>query len=191
MCLSTAFFARCSQGLLCVWLSFPAYSQIQDEFSLNNFTAYRPTAVPNNTPNSSNAGTPNPVSVNDMARTAAVETTPPATVATNPTPFAFTPLAPTDFLFVPGTTTLQAGEEERIANYGQRLKENRNIRINLIGHTSYLGSRAYSLAVAELRVSMIKKALMQNGARAQQIRVYPIGNEGDGQHSRVELQVLP
>lgn len=191
MRLFTVFFARCCQGALCVWLSFPAYSQIQNEFSLDNFTAYRPTAVPNNTTSSSNAGTPNPVSVNDMARTAAVETTPPATVATNPTPFAFTPLAPTDFLFVPGTTTLQAGEEERIANYGQRLKENRNIRINLIGHTSYLGSRAYSLAVAELRVSMIKKALMQNGARAQQIRVYPIGSEGDGQHSRVELQVLP
>ena len=191
MRLFTVFFARCCQGALCLWLSFPAYSQIQNEFSLDNFTAYRPTAVPNNTPNSSNTGTPNPSNLNDTARSSAVETTLPVTTATNPTPFAFTPLAPTDFLFVPGTTTLQAGEEERIANYGQRLKENRNIRINLIGHTSYLGSRAYSLAVAELRVSMIKKALMQNGARAQQIRVYPIGSEGDGQHRRVELQVLP
>ncbi len=59
----------------------------------------------------------------------------------------------------------------------QKLKEDPQLVVTLVGHTDNLGSAAYNLAVADKRTEAVSDRLRSLGVPRNQIRRLPVGSE--------------
>ncbi len=64
-----------------------------------------------------------------------------------------------------------------IAAHGRFLAENPQIRVRAEGHTDERGTREYNLGLGERRAQSVRRMLMTQGAREQQIEVISYGEE--------------
>ncbi len=66
---------------------------------------------------------------------------------------------------------------ETLARHAEKLKANPALQVTLIGHSDFLGSRAYDLAISEKRVEAVFEILRAAGVPKKQIRRMPLGIE--------------
>lgn len=64
-----------------------------------------------------------------------------------------------------------------LRRHAERLKDNKELKVMLVGMTDDLGSRTYNLAMADRRIAAVQHQLRQLGVRPQQIRRYNAGGE--------------
>ncbi|MCM8610995.1 OmpA family protein [Accumulibacter sp.] len=93
-----------------------------------------------------------------------------------PLPFADDEAARTVY-FAPGEATIDAQGAEVLRLNAQRLKEDSQLVVVLVGHTDNLGSPAYNLAVADRRTEAVSERLRSLGVPRNQIRRLPRGSE--------------
>lgn len=79
--------------------------------------------------------------------------------------------------FSPGGAGIDNEGDERIRANAQKLKEDSQLIVTLVGHTDNLGSTAYNLAVADRRIESVINRLRGLGVPRNQIRRLPLGNE--------------
>jgi outer membrane protein OmpA-like peptidoglycan-associated protein/tetratricopeptide (TPR) repeat protein len=70
---------------------------------------------------------------------------------------------------------IQPGLKEQIDNNIDVLKKNRNLRVQINGHTDSRGSAAYNVRLSERRANSVKQYLMNNGIAGNRISVHPYG----------------
>ncbi len=93
-----------------------------------------------------------------------------------PTPFADDAARRTVYFPFDGATIDNEGAEILRQN-AQKLKEDPQLVVVLVGHTDNLGSTAYNLAVADKRTEVVSDRLRSLGVPRNQIRRLPIGSE--------------
>lgn len=93
-----------------------------------------------------------------------------------PTPFADDAARRTVYFPFDGATIDSEGAEILRQN-AQKLKEDPQLVVVLVGHTDNLGSAAYNLAVADKRTEVVSDRLRSLGVHRNQIRRLPIGSE--------------
>lgn len=93
-----------------------------------------------------------------------------------PTPFADDAARRTVYFPFDGATIDNEGAEILREN-AQKLKEDPQLVVVLVGHTDNLGSTAYNLAVADKRTEVVSDRLRALGVPRNQIRRLPIGSE--------------
>lgn len=76
-----------------------------------------------------------------------------------------------------GATEIDAEGLAKLARWAARLKENPKARLQLIGHTDNLGSRAYNVAISDQRVNNVVKVLKAQGVPLAHIRKFGLGSE--------------
>ncbi|MBE2260324.1 MAG: OmpA family protein [Candidatus Accumulibacter sp.] len=81
-----------------------------------------------------------------------------------------------------GEATISSEGAEILRQNAQKLKEEPQLVVTLVGHTDNLGSTAYNLAVADRRTEAVSDKLRALGVPRNQIRRLPVGSE----HSRKE-----
>jgi outer membrane protein OmpA-like peptidoglycan-associated protein len=64
-----------------------------------------------------------------------------------------------------------------LRRHAERLKDNKELKVMLVGMTDDLGSRTYNLAMADRRIAAVQHQLRQLGVRPQQMRRYNAGGE--------------
>lgn len=64
-----------------------------------------------------------------------------------------------------------------LRRHAERLKDNKELKVMLVGMTDDLGSRTYNLAMADRRIAAVQHQLRELGVRPQQIRRYNAGGE--------------
>ncbi|ANB01269.1 peptidoglycan-associated lipoprotein Pal [Ectothiorhodospira sp. BSL-9] len=64
-----------------------------------------------------------------------------------------------------------------IAAHGDYLSRDRDARVRLEGHTDERGTREYNLGLGERRAQSVRRMLMLQGARGEQIQVISYGEE--------------
>ncbi|EXI67720.1 MAG: Minor outer membrane protein Omp16 [Candidatus Accumulibacter adjunctus] len=96
--------------------------------------------------------------------------------AGKPLPFADDDEARTVY-FASGEATIDAQAAEVLRLNAQRLKEDSQLIVVLVGHTDNLGSPAYNLAVADRRTEAVSERLRSLGVPRNQIRRLPRGSE--------------
>lgn len=64
-----------------------------------------------------------------------------------------------------------------LRRYAERLKDNKDLKVMLVGMTDDLGSRTYNLAMADRRIAAVQHQLRELGVRPQQMRRYNAGGE--------------
>lgn len=79
--------------------------------------------------------------------------------------------------FALGSSTVTPSEKGKLTLAAQRLKDDRELDITLIGHTDDNGSRSLNVAVADARVASVSAALKRLGVRTQQIKKKVSGSE--------------
>lgn len=79
--------------------------------------------------------------------------------------------------FQPGLAILDERAMAVLERHAERLRQNPRLVVTLSGFTDDLGSRAYNLAVAELRVEAVAKFLLGRGVSRLQLRRVALGNE--------------
>lgn len=72
--------------------------------------------------------------------------------------------------FVHGSLVLSGQSLDTITENAQRLKNNPDETVTLIGYLEDQGSRSYSVALAEQRTAVVKEALQELGVSIRQIR---------------------
>lgn len=77
--------------------------------------------------------------------------------------------------FPPAGVLVDEAGEASLRRHAERLKEDSELRLLLIGHTDDLGSRAYNLAIADRRVHAVYQLLRKFGVPPQQLRRGAIG----------------
>lgn len=101
---------------------------------------------------------------------------PPAAPAAAPdkTPIAQAPTLPVsdenNIYFVQGAHSVTAAEKAKLRKHAEYLAATPKERLNLIAHTDDFGSRSYNLAIAEQRLSEVRRILIAYGAPGKQIR---------------------
>ncbi|MDS4013498.1 MAG: OmpA family protein [Candidatus Accumulibacter sp.] len=93
-----------------------------------------------------------------------------------PTPFAGEPDKRTVY-FAFGEAAIDEEGGEVLRQNAQKLKEDSQLVVTLVGHTDNLGSPAYNLAVADKRVEAVSERLRSLGVARSQIRRLPVGSE--------------
>lgn len=88
-----------------------------------------------------------------------------------------------------GVLVDEAGEAS-LRRHAERLKEDSDLRLLLIGHTDDLGSRAYNLAIADRRVHAVYQLLRKFGVPPQQLRRGAIGERPFRQCSNEDCRRL-
>lgn len=96
--------------------------------------------------------------------------------AGKPTPFADDEAARTVY-FASGEVTVDIQGLEVLRQNAQKLKEDPQLIVVLVGHTDNLGSPAYNLAVADRRTEAVSERLRSLGVPRNQIRRLPLGSE--------------
>lgn len=76
-----------------------------------------------------------------------------------------------------GTTNIDAEGKKKLRQHAAKLKEDSDLEVTLIGYTDNLGSSSYNLAIAAQRIDVVASELIAHGARKNQIRRYPVGDE--------------
>jgi peptidoglycan-associated lipoprotein len=66
---------------------------------------------------------------------------------------------------------------ELVKHHGRYMALNADARIRLEGHTDERGSREYNIALADRRAQTVKRLLLFEGARAEQINIISYGEE--------------
>jgi len=79
--------------------------------------------------------------------------------------------------FALGDTLIDADGVEVLRLNAQRLKEDPQLVVVLVGYTDNLGSAALNLAVAEKRTEAVSERLRSLGVPRNQIRRQPVGSE--------------
>lgn len=74
-------------------------------------------------------------------------------------------------------TMIDGESEEILRQNAQKLKEDPQLVVTLVGHTDNLGSAAYNLAVADKRIEAVSERLRSLGVARNQIRRLPLGSE--------------
>ncbi len=99
--------------------------------------------------------------------------------AVSPAPAAVMPVLvdENNIFFAPSVTAVDKAGEDKLRQHAERLKQDPDIVVTLVGHTDDLGSRNYNLAIAEQRLMAVNKLLRTYGVPAKQIRRY----RGDGE----------
>lgn len=64
-----------------------------------------------------------------------------------------------------------------LRRHAERLKDNKDLKVMLVGMTDDLGSRTYNLAMADRRIAAVQHQLRELGVRPQQMRRYNAGGE--------------
>lgn len=72
--------------------------------------------------------------------------------------------------FPPAGVLVDEAGEALLRRHAERLKEDSQLRVMLIGHTDDLGSRPYNLAIADRRVHAVYQLLRKYGVPPQQLR---------------------
>jgi len=67
--------------------------------------------------------------------------------------------------------------DELVKHHGKYLALNADAHIRLEGHTDERGSREYNIALADRRAQTVKRLLLFEGARAEQINIISYGEE--------------
>ncbi|HMV06682.1 MAG TPA: OmpA family protein [Accumulibacter sp.] len=93
-----------------------------------------------------------------------------------PTPYAAEPEKRTVY-FAFGEAAIDEDGGEVLRQNAQKLKEDSQLVVTLVGHTDNLGSPAYNLAVADKRVEAVSERLRSLGVARTQIRRLPVGSE--------------
>lgn len=93
-----------------------------------------------------------------------------------PTPFPDEPDKRTVY-FAFGEATIDGEGSEVLRQNAQKLKEDPQLVVTLVGHTDNLGSPAYNLAVADKRIEAVGERLRSLGVARNQIRRLPVGSE--------------
>lgn len=96
--------------------------------------------------------------------------------SSKPTPFADEPEKRTVY-FAFGEATIDSDGSEVLRQNAQKLKEDAQLVVTLVGHTDNLGSPAYNLAVADKRTEAVGERLRSLGVARNQIRRLPVGSE--------------
>ncbi len=89
--------------------------------------------------------------------------------------------------FALGSSTVTPGERGKLTQAAQRLKDDRELDITLIGHTDDNGSRSLNVAVADARVASVSAILKSLGVRTQQITKKVSGSEKSAGVCRSEV----
>lgn len=79
--------------------------------------------------------------------------------------------------FTFGSTVVDLPGQQKLRTHAQRLQEDPELVVTLIGHTDNLGSRAYNVAIAEKRIESVSALLRSYGAAKKQIHHYAVGSE--------------
>lgn len=79
--------------------------------------------------------------------------------------------------FTFGSTEVDLPGQQKLRTHAQRLQENPEQVVTLIGHTDNMGSRAYNVAIAEKRIESVSALLRGYGVAKKQLRRYAVGNE--------------
>ena len=93
-----------------------------------------------------------------------------------PTPFADDEASRTVY-FASSDATIDSQGAEVLRQNAQKLKEDAQLVVVLVGHTDNLGSSAYNLAVADRRIEAVSDRLRSLGVARSQIRRLPVGSE--------------
>jgi peptidoglycan-associated lipoprotein len=93
-----------------------------------------------------------------------------------PMPFVDDEAARTVY-FASGEVTIDGQGAEVLRQNAQKLKEDPQLIVVLVGHTDNLGSPAYNLAVADRRTEAVSERLRSLGVPRNQIRRLPRGSE--------------
>ncbi len=93
-----------------------------------------------------------------------------------PTPFLGEPDKRTVY-FAFGEATIDDEGSDVLRQNAQKLKEDAQLVVTLVGHTDNLGSPAYNLAVADKRIEAVGERLRSLGVLRNQIRRLPVGSE--------------
>jgi peptidoglycan-associated lipoprotein len=96
--------------------------------------------------------------------------------AAKPTPFADDEASRTVY-FASSDATIDSQGAEVLRQNAQKLKEDAQLVVVLVGHTDNLGSSAYNLAVADRRIEAVSDRLRSLGVARNQIRRLPVGSE--------------
>jgi outer membrane protein OmpA-like peptidoglycan-associated protein len=96
--------------------------------------------------------------------------------AAKPTPFADDGASRTVY-FAFGETTIDSQGSAILRQNAQKLKEDPQLLVVLVGHTDNQGSPAYNLAVADKRTEAVSERLRSFGVPRNQIRRLPVGSE--------------
>lgn len=91
-------------------------------------------------------------------------------------PFADDPAARTVY-FASGDATIDSQGDAVLRQNAQKLKEDSQLVVVLVGHTDNLGSAAYNLAVADKRTDAVSERLRSLGVPRNQIRRLSLGSE--------------
>lgn len=76
-----------------------------------------------------------------------------------------------------GATNIDAEGKKKLRQHAAKLKKDSDLEVTLIGYTDNLGSSSYNLAIAAQRIDVVAGELIAHGARKNQIRRYPVGDE--------------
>jgi outer membrane protein OmpA-like peptidoglycan-associated protein len=79
--------------------------------------------------------------------------------------------------FALGSSTVTPGERGKLTPFAQRLKDDKELDITLIGHTDDNGSLSLNVAVADARIASVSAILKRLGVRTQQIKKKVSGSE--------------
>lgn len=93
-----------------------------------------------------------------------------------PTPFADDEARRVVY-FAFGEAMIDSESAEILRQNAQKLKEDPQLVVTLVGHTDNLGSAAYNLAVADKRIEAVSDRLRSLGVPRSQIRRLPVGSE--------------
>ncbi|MBL8372984.1 OmpA family protein [Accumulibacter sp.] len=91
-------------------------------------------------------------------------------------PFADDPAERTVY-FASGDAAIDSQGDAVLRQNAQKLKEDSQLVVVLVGHTDNLGSAAYNLAVADKRTDAVSERLRSLGVPRNQIRRLPLGSE--------------
>lgn len=79
--------------------------------------------------------------------------------------------------FASGEAEIDARGKLLLQQHAEYLKANPKQKVLLVGYTDDRGSSAYNIAVADMRVSAVFKALREHGVAIKQLRRYSAGGE--------------
>lgn len=76
-----------------------------------------------------------------------------------------------------GSSTLSSKEKHKIDALAQRLLDDKNLVVMLIGHANDNGSSSFNLAVSDSRVMAVAEQFRKHGIQRSQIRKEALGSE--------------
>lgn len=97
--------------------------------------------------------------------------------------------------------TLTPRAKEKLLQMAQSMKNNRNLSIQIEGHTDERGTEEYNFNLGKMRAQAVKEFLVAEGVNSQMLSTISYGEENPAiksstskawkQNRRVELKILP